>query len=116
MNRLFVALFWTALVFAFVMAVLPVPPNLPASDKIQHAAAFAVLALLARFAYPGVAGWKLLVAIVGFGGLIELVQATPWVGRDGDAGDWMVDAAAALFVLAVTTRLIAGRKGREVSA
>ena len=47
-------IFWTAMVFAFVMAVLPHPPQLPGapSDKVQHIAAFLVLGALASFAYP----------------------------------------------------------------
>src|SRR5438094_451884 len=39
-------LFWAAALFAFVMAILPHPPELPGnpSDKLQHMAAFAPLA------------------------------------------------------------------------
>ena len=48
------ALFWAAAAFAFVMAVLPHPPNIPGNpnDKLQHIAAFATLALLGSFAFP----------------------------------------------------------------
>src|SRR5689334_11596902 len=53
MNRLFALAFWSAAVFAFVMAVLPGMPEAPftVSDKILHATAFFVLAGLATLAF-----------------------------------------------------------------
>jgi VanZ family protein len=94
-------LFWTAAVFAFVMAVLPHPPELPGhpSDKIQHIAAFTALALLASWAYTATQPWKLLVRLSLFGAAIELFQMIPALNRDGDVVDWLADTVAVLVVL-----------------
>lgn len=48
------AVFWAAACLAFVMAIVPHPPEVPGApnDKVQHVAAFATLALLGSFAYP----------------------------------------------------------------
>ena len=93
--------FWTACVFAFVMAVIPVPPEIPASDKLQHMFAFVVLAGLGRLAYADVKKRWLLVGLMAFGALIEIVQALPIVGRDSDPLDWVADTAAALAVFVI---------------
>ncbi|HEX8839851.1 MAG TPA: hypothetical protein VF750_05220 [Sphingomicrobium sp.] len=95
-------LFWAALGFAFVMAVLPHPPELPGepSDKLQHIAAFATLALLVSFAYPATALPRLLLRLSLFGAIIELVQAIPALHRDSDYKDWIADTLAAGLVLA----------------
>lgn len=101
--RWLAALFWAALAFAFVMAVLPRPPQLPGdpSDKVQHVLAFATLAGLAAFAYPRASLLVILAALSAFGALIEIVQLIPALGRDGDVMDWIADTLAAAAVLAV---------------
>lgn len=91
-----------ALVLTLVMALLPHPPELPVtSDKLQHAAAFVTLALLAAVGYPSVAPLRLLTPLSAFGALIELLQAIPALHRDCDPLDWLTDtlAAAAALVL-----------------
>ena len=93
--------FWLACAVAFVFAVMPVPPDLGESDKLQHIFAFLVLAGLGRLAYPDVRKRWLLVGLMGFGALIEIVQALPFVGRDSDPLDWVADTAAALTVFVV---------------
>jgi hypothetical protein len=94
-------MFWAAALFALVMALLPHPPQIgQASDKVQHILAFAVLAGLAALAWPR----RLLLIGLGlfaFGGLIELLQMIPGLHRDGQAGDWIADAAATMTVLAL---------------
>jgi VanZ family protein len=107
-------LFWAAATFAFLMAVIPHPPELPGepSDKVQHMAAFATLALLGAWAYAGAALWRLLAALSFYGALIELVQAIPALGRDSDIKDWMADTVAAGTVLL----LIGWRRRRRRSA
>jgi VanZ family protein len=97
------AIFWAAACFAFVMAVLPHPPEVPGepNDKIQHITAFATLALLGSFAYPATALIQLLVRLSLFGALIEVVQAIPSLHRDSDVMDWLADTAAAAAVLLV---------------
>jgi hypothetical protein len=95
--------FWAAACFAFVMAVLPNPPELPGepNDKVQHIAAFATLALAGSFAYPAVGPLKLLVRLSLFGAGIEIVQAIPALHRDSDVLDWLADtfAVAAMLLL-----------------
>lgn len=94
-------LFWAAALFAFVMAVLPHPPELPGhpSDKVQHIAAFATLGLLGSLAYPAAAATGLLLRLSLFGAFIELVQAIPALHRDSSALDWIADTVACGLVL-----------------
>jgi VanZ family protein len=86
---------------AFVLAVVPSPPVLPVSDKLQHAAAFLLLAGLGRWAYPETRKRTLLLGLAGFGAFIEVVQALPFVGRDSDPLDWVADVSAALAVFVI---------------
>ncbi len=94
-------LFWSASLFALVMALLPRPPRLPGEldDKIQHIIAFAVLALLARSAYRRTRMLVLLVGLSLFGAAIEVLQTIPVLHRDGDPLDWAADTASAALVL-----------------
>ena len=93
--------FWVAAVFAFVMAVLPHPPDLPGhpNDKVQHVTGFATLALLGVFAYPRARLGKLLAWLSLFGAFIEVVQAIPALHRDSDVLDWLADTMAVAVVL-----------------
>ena len=113
MRRLFVLLFWTAVVFALVMASLPTPLPIPLepSDKLLHIIAFVVLSALGVLAYPA----TLLAILLGlclFGGLIELVQSIPGLNRDASLADWMADALAVAAVLAPVA-LIRRWRGRQ---
>lgn len=95
-------LFWTVALTAFLLAILPNPPQfsgLP-SDKVQHAAAFAALAGLASAAFPNTSPIRLLVWLSGFGALIEVVQGTAVIHRDAEVLDWVADTAACALVLA----------------
>jgi VanZ family protein len=93
--------FWAALLFAFVMATIPHPPDLPGapSDKIQHISAFAVLGAIGFFAYPRSRLLTLGAQLSLFGALIEVVQAIPALGRDSDVLDWIADTLAAIVIL-----------------
>ena len=93
--------FWLVAVFAFVMAVLPHPPQLPGapSDKVQHIAAFLVLGCLASFAFPCTSPVYLAAGLSLFGAMIEVVQMIPSLNRDGDPVDWLADTAAAGLML-----------------
>jgi len=95
------AAFWTAGCFAFVMAVLPHPPEVPGelNDKVQHIIAFATLAALGGFAYPRIALMRLLAGLSLFGAFIEVVQAIPALHRDSDIWDWVADTIAVAVVL-----------------
>ena len=100
-TRIVRVAFWLAAVFAFVMAVLPHPPQLPGapSDKVQHILAFLVLGALASFGYPRTSPVYLATGLSLFGAVIELVQLVPSLNRDGDPVDWLADTAAAGLVL-----------------
>jgi hypothetical protein len=99
--------FWAAAVLALVMALLPQPPDLPfdPSDKIQHAAAFMSLTVLALIAYPRIPPIKVGLALLGFGAGIEFFQLIPTLHRDAQLGDWYVDAAAIAVVLVTAAGL-----------
>ena len=104
--------FWAAAIFAFVMAIIPHPPQLPGapSDKIQHIMAFLVLGGLAALAYPVSTPLLLGAGLSLFGALIELVQYIPSLHRDSDPVDWIADTVAAAVVLLIIDRLRARRK------
>lgn len=111
-ERFFQLLFWSAIIFAFVMASLPQPPAMPGAmnDKQLHVLAFLVLATLAAFAFPRISLLRLFLGLAAFGGAIELIQAIPTVGREASWLDWMADlvATAAALLLAGATRAALG--------
>jgi len=93
-----------------VLAFMPVPPQTLSSgwDKLNHAFAFATLAVTAGHGFPGrrrIAG--IAVALVAFGGFIEVVQAfVP--GRSSEWADLLADGvgiAVGLAVLEAVQRL-----------
>lgn len=91
--------FWTAIAAVGVLSLTPVdrlPPRIfDIWDKAQHAAGFAVLALLGRLAYPPRLK-KLATGLLVYGALIEFAQAaTGW--RQGDFNDWLADAVGTLI-------------------
>jgi hypothetical protein len=100
-RRLPRLLFWAAAIFAFVMAVLPHPPQIPGhpSDKIQHIAAFATLGALGAWAFPRLGILKLIIRLSIFGAVIEIAQAIPALHRDSDVLDWLADTIACAVVL-----------------
>lgn len=104
-------LFWGAALFAFVMAILPHPPEVPGapSDKVQHIVAFLILGSLAWFAYPRTSPIRLGIGLSLFGALIEVVQAIPALHRDSDVVDWLADTVAAGLILFVLHWLRARR-------
>lgn len=109
MIRLIRLAFWAAALFAFVMAVLPQPVELPGSDKVQHMAAFFTITMLGRVGYRGLSRVKLVLAMVAFGGLIEVVQMVPELHRDAEWSDWLADILAVILAL-VAARLVESRR------
>lgn len=101
LHRLARLLFWSAAAFALAMACLPLAVALPGDpgDKLQHIIAFAVLALLAVFAYPRARLLTILAGLSLFGALIELVQMIPALNRTAVWIDWAADTLAAAAVL-----------------
>lgn len=97
-------LFWSALVFATVMALLPKPPGLPIDslgDKFEHALAFLVLAFLAQLGFRDAPRWRLAERLSFFGAMIEVAQSIPALQRDCDIRDWIADTAAVVLVTLV---------------
>ncbi|WP_404334223.1 hypothetical protein AB2M62_12670 [Sphingomonas sp. MMS12-HWE2-04] len=113
--RLLPWLFWAALLFAFVMAILPHPPRLPGDpiDKVQHMLAFATLTILGSASYPRIRPLHWVIALAGFGALIEVVQAIPMLHRTSDVMDWLADMVAVLVALAVVAGLRRGLSSRK---
>lgn len=101
LHRIARPLFWSAAAFALVMASLQQPLALPGNpkDKLQHMIGFAVLALLAAFAYPRIRLLTISAGLSAFGALIELVQLIPSLNREASWTDWAVDTLAAAAVL-----------------
>lgn len=98
LRRVFLA----AALFAFVMALLPRPPELPGGpgDKIQHMIAFATLGMLAAAGWRTRSALALFLPLAAFGAAIEVIQAIPSLHRDADWADWFADMAAAIAGLA----------------
>ena len=89
--------FVLTILLAVVIAVLTLTPvsapGVPGTDKSHHFLAFAALAFPLSAYRPRLAPWLVLAAI-GYGGLIELIQ--PQFGRDREFMDFVSDAAGAL--------------------
>jgi VanZ family protein len=94
-RRAAIAVFWCAIAFTFACAIMP-PERLYLADrdKLEHFIAFFTLTILATAAYPSRALATCAMAMLAFGTLIEVIQALPMVGRDGDLSDLLVDGAA----------------------
>ncbi len=111
-------LFFLAIAFTLLMALLPKPPPLPIDrfgDKFEHMLAFSVLAFLARFSFQRVSNWHLLEHLSFFGALIEVFQSLPSVHRDCDPRDWVADTVAAGLML-LAARWLAPRLGPDRTA
>ena len=110
-------LFWLALVFAVVMAVLPSPPNLPIDrfgDKFAHILAFGTLSGLAAFGFSSEVRWRVAERLSFVGALIEVVQGIPALHRDSDIRDWIADTLAIIVVMAIAA-LLQPRPVRETA-
>lgn len=101
-------LFWAAMFFAVVMAVLPHPPQVGhVSDKIQHIAAFVTLTVLAVAAYPRTEPLRIAERLILLGAVIEVVQSIPVLHRDCDVHDLLADClaiGAVMLVVAIHRR------------
>ncbi|MHA6287767.1 VanZ family protein [Maricaulis sp. CAU 1757] len=87
-------MFVTALLVITDLALQPgynTPPRLFGSDKLEHVGAFALLAGLASQGWPRRREWIIapLLGLYGIG--IELLQATPQVGRTASLADVAAD-------------------------
>ena len=95
-RRLARPLFWAALVFAYVAAVMPAAeaPKISDSDKVEHMLAFFTLAVLGRLGYPATPAIVTALLLACFGAVIEFSQLIPALHRDGNLADWVADVAA----------------------
>jgi len=93
-NRLAFAVFATACAYALWQALLPGDDSvgLIPWDKAKHFIVFYVLTTLAVIALPASRFWRIGVVLLGFGVLIEVLQALPIIGRDASGGDILADA------------------------
>ena len=98
----YVAFLASALVLLAPGSAVPAPP-FPGADKLEHALAFAALALLARPAYPEKPPWGIFLALAIWGAATELAQRDV-PGREADALDWAADAVGASVVLLLRRR------------
>ena len=73
-------------------------PALLPWDKAEHFLAFAAMMGVAILAFPRSRIWPIAVGFSAVGALIELIQLTPWVGRDAEVGDWVADTCGVLAV------------------
>ena len=91
--------FWLALAVTLVMALLPNPPAMRATDKVQHMAAFAALTSLAALGFPGLRPRVIFVWMAALGLAIEVLQMIPSLHRSAQASDWLADCAATAATL-----------------
>ena len=73
-------------------------PALLPWDKAEHFLAFAAMMSVAILAFPRSRIWPIALCFSAGGALIELIQLTPWVGRDAEVGDWVADTCGVLAV------------------
>jgi hypothetical protein len=101
--RLFRLLFLALVLGVFAIANLPpvMAPLKMANDKVQHAAAFAALALVAQLAFPSMRLLWVFVGLLAFNTLIEVSQGMFGFGRQTDLLDWVVGALASAGTLVV---------------
>jgi hypothetical protein len=99
-------IFFAALLFTIVMALLPKPPHLILDnfgDKFEHSLAFVVLTALALLAFPRMPALRTGERLSFLGALIEVFQSIPVLHRDCDPLDWLTDTIAIIATILVIT-------------
>lgn len=102
-------MFWLLTLFTLTMAFLPKPPSIALDaygDKVEHMVAFAVLTAVALIGWPQSKRWRIIVLLSALGGMIEVVQAIPALGRDSDWRDWAADTAAIITAAVVVSPIV----------
>lgn len=94
-------------------------PHIPGLDKVVHACMFGGLMFALEFdgfkwrakrrcliGEAALVGWgtaaKMALAVIVFGGVVELLQDAMKMGRGGDWFDWIADAVGVVVALAVS--------------
>ena len=87
--RLWLTLGWVGVAFAIFVCLLPADklPEVGASDKSEHFAAYFVLSTLFAGIYPRNRYWMIALGLVIMGILIEFAQGAMHMGRQADAMD-----------------------------
>ncbi|MHB8284447.1 MAG: VanZ family protein [Caulobacteraceae bacterium] len=70
-----------------------------------HFGAFFVITCAAALSFPKVNLLRIAVLGALAGGLIEVVQSAPWIGRDCTLMDWLADMAGVAAVIAVSSTM-----------
>ncbi|AKH42225.1 VanZ family protein [Altererythrobacter atlanticus] len=102
---------WKALVLLITAVILffalrpSAPQALTGWDKLDHMAAFFVLSVFVRIAWPRLNLAACFGLLALFGGGIELAQWLMGLGRDADVMDWVADLVATIAGLGVGTAI-----------
>ncbi|WP_269716080.1 hypothetical protein [Caulobacter sp. NIBR2454] len=109
---LFKALFAAACCFTVWQALSPPggPGSLVPWDKALHGGTFFVLTGMALLAFPKMKLWRVAVLMLGFGGLIEILQSLPLFDRDAEWADMLADAVGIGAVIGVAVAVALRRK------
>ena len=107
-RRIAKPLFWAALMFAYVAAIMPAAdaPKIAQSDKVEHMIAFFTLSVLARLGFRAASAMRVVLMLAVFGALIEVTQTIPALHRDGNVADWLADCAAIAAGLLIATLVL----------
>lgn len=103
--RIALPVYWIALIVATHYPQVRLPDEIPQSDKIVHATAFGVLALLfwmflkSRRPLNAASVWIAALVLIPYAALDEYLQQ--FVGRQTDVMDWIADIIGIGCVLAV---------------
>lgn len=103
--RIALPVYWIALIVATHYPQVRLPDEIPQSDKIVHATAFGVLALLfwmflkSRRPLDAASVWIAALVLIPYAALDEYLQQ--FVGRDTDLMDWIADLIGISCVLLV---------------
>lgn len=101
-SLLWQCLFVAAWLAASFLALTPTAVlSLNWSDRAEHIFAFATLSALGLLAFPKVRAIVLGAALAMFGGVLEIVQSLPFVGRDPDFADFLSDCVAIVAICAL---------------
>lgn len=107
-----IALFALACATVIWICLIPADevPNTGLSDKIEHAVAYAGLAVLGIWAFPRRYG-RLAVGLMALGIIIEVLQGLMNLGRQADVMDAVADGAGLGLVL-IAARMVGMRRAR----
>ena len=104
--RLWLSLWWLAVVVVFVVCLVPAPdlPLMPpGGDKIEHFLAYFLLATSAVQIYQGARVlWRVAIGLVALGVAVEFAQGAFTATRSMDAWDVIADTLGVAAGFAIT--------------